>query len=266
MTAVRHDTTPHASEAPRVRVDPPALPALIDGTVTHTRRAPLTNSFTNAHYQWLVDVDKMPGFRWPLSLFAGFDARDHLDSGGLGGGLRGDVERFLRARGVTLTPDDRVLMLANARVLGHVFDPLTVFWCLRPDNSVVAVVFEVHNTYGERHAYLLDLDETGGTSIDKAFYVSPFNDVSGTYAVQLGLRPDRVTVSVRLDRDGERILTAVTTGVPVVATPQTLTTLIRRHGLMTQRVTALIRLHGIRLWLRRLPVMPRPRHTKEAVR
>ncbi|OFE17952.1 hypothetical protein BA895_13670 [Humibacillus sp. DSM 29435] len=238
----------------------------MDGTVTHTRRAPLTNTFTTAHYQWLVDVDRLPGFRWPLSLFAGFDARDHLDSGSLGGGLRGDVERFLQARGVTLTPDDRVLMLANARVLGHVFDPLTVFWCVRPDNTVVAVVFEVHNTYGERHAYLLDLDETGGTSIDKAFYVSPFNDVSGTYAVQLTLRPDRVTVSVRLDRDGERILTAVTTGAPVAATPQALTTLIRRHGLMTQRVTALIRLHGIRLWLRRLPVMPRPRHTKEAVR
>ena len=51
---------------------------------------------------------------------------------------------------------DRVLMLANARVLGHTFDPLSVFWCLRPDGSLRAVVFEVHNTYGERHAYLLD--------------------------------------------------------------------------------------------------------------
>ena len=61
---------------------------------------------------------------------------------------------------MTLAADDRVLMLANARVLGHTFDPLSVFWCLRPDGSLLAVVFEVHNTYGERHAYLLDVDET----------------------------------------------------------------------------------------------------------
>lgn len=266
MTAVQHEAAPHPTERPIVRVDPPALPALVDGTVTHTRRVPLTNTFTDTHYQWLVDVERLPGFRWPLSLFAGFDARDHLDSGRLGDGLRGDVERFIATRNITLRPEDRVLMLANARVLGHVFDPLTVFWCLRPDNTVIAVVFEVHNTYDERHAYLLDLDESGGTRIDKVFYVSPFNDVSGTYAVQLRLRPDRVTVSVGLDRDGQRILAAVTTGVPMAATPQALTTLIRRHGLMTQRVTALIRLHGIRLWWRRLPIMPRPRHPKESVR
>ncbi len=157
-------------------------------------------------------------------------------------------------------------MLANARVLGHVFDPLSVFWCLRPDDSLVAVVFEVHNTYGERHAYLLELTPSGSASIDKAFYVSPFNDVSGTYAVRLVLEEDTVTVSVRLDRDGERILSAVTTGTPQAATPRALRSLIRRHGLMTQRVSALIRLHGIRLWLRRLPVAPRPRHPEESVR
>ena len=109
-------------------------------------------------------------------------------------------------------------MLAHARVLGHVFDPLTVFWCLAPDGELQAVVFEVHNTYGERHAYLLDVDATGRAHVDKAFYVSPFNDVSGQYDVRLHLTPDRVSVTVGLDRDGERVLTATTTGTPVPAT------------------------------------------------
>ncbi|EWT02474.1 hypothetical protein N865_05130 [Intrasporangium oryzae NRRL B-24470] len=249
-----------------MRVSPPPVPALVEGTVTHSRRAPLTNAFTHPHYQWLVDVDDLPRFPWLLGFFAGFDARDHLDGGRLGGGIRGDVERFLEARGVTLAADDRVLMLANARVLGHVFDPLSVFWCLRPDGELVAVVFEVHNTYGERHAYLLDVAEDGTASVDKAFYVSPFNDVSGTYAVSLLLDERVVGVSVRLDRDGERVLTAVTRGTASPATPRALRSVIRRHGLMTQRVTALIRLHGIRLWLRRLPVTPRPPHPEEAVR
>ncbi|KJK10110.1 hypothetical protein UB45_20440 [Terrabacter sp. 28] len=245
---------------------PPPVPALVDGTVAHSRRTPLRHSFTYGHYQWLVDLDDLPRMPWPVKLFARFDARDHLDRGRLGGGIRGDVSRFLEARGVTLEPTDRVLMLANARVLGHTFDPLSVFWCLRPDNSLLAVVFEVHNTYGERHGYLLDVADDGTATVGKAFYVSPFNDTSGEYAVRLVLEPRAVSVTVALERGGERIMTAVTRGTPEPATPRALLRLVRRHGLMTQRVTALIRAHGIRLWLRRLPVVPRPRHPEEAVR
>jgi hypothetical protein len=244
----------------------PPTPALVVGTVAHTRRTPVTHAFRHAHYQWLVDVEAMPVLPWPTRLLARFDARDHLDRGRLGGGIRGDVERFLRHRGIDLGPQDRVLMLAHARFLGHAFDPLTVFWCLAPDGAVRAVVFEVHNTYGERHAYLLHVDEAGRAAVDKEFYVSPFNDTSGSYDVRLRLSPDTVSASVGLDRDGERVLTAVTTGTPVPATPGTLARVAARHLFMTHRVSLLIRLHGIRLWLARLPVLPRPTHPEEAVR
>lgn len=245
---------------------PPPVPALVVGTVTHTRRTPLHHAFTNAYYQWLVDLDAIPEFRWPTSLLARFVAKDHLDGGRLGGGTRGDIERFLAGRGITLEPTDRVLMLANARVLGHTFDPLSVYWCLGADDTLRALVFEVHNTYGERHAYLLDLDDKGRASVEKTFYVSPFNDVSGTYAVKLRLEPSLVAVSVGLDRDGARVMTAATTGRPISATTRSLVRTSARHLFMTQRVSLLIRWHGIRLWLRRLPILPRPRHSKEPVR
>ncbi len=247
-------------------VNPPTVPALVVGTVTHTRRTPLRHAFTNHYFQWLIDLDAVPQFRWPIRLLARFDARDHLDGAKLGGGMRGDAERFLAGKGITLEPTDRVLMLANARVLGHTFDPLSVYWCLRASDSLKAIIFEVHNTYGERHAYLMDLDERGRASIDKTFYVSPFNDVSGTYAVALRLEPGLVAVSVGLDRDGQRVMTATTTGTPVPATVRTLARTSARHLFMTQRVTVLIRWHGIRLWLRRLPILPRPKHSEEAVR
>jgi hypothetical protein len=230
--------------------------------VSHSRRAPVKRSFEHAHYQWLVDVDDLP--RVPF--LARFDAGDHLDGGRRGGGIRGDLTRFLRGRGIELAPDDRVLMLAHARSFGHVFDPLTVFWALRPDGEVRAVVFEVHNTYGERHAYLLDTDERGRGTVDKAFYVSPFNDTSGRYEVALRLEDDLVRVSVALDRDHRRVFTAVTTGTPVPATPRTVLRTFRRHLFMTHRVSALIRWHGIKLWLAKLPVQPRPPHSQEAVR
>jgi DUF1365 family protein len=245
---------------------PPVVPALVVGTVSHTRRTPVERTFRHAHYQWLVDLDALPDLRWPLSMLARFDARDHLDRGRSGGGIRGDLERFLGRRGVHIEPGDRVLMLAHARVLGHSFDPLTVFWCLAPNHTVRAVVLEVHNTYGERHAYLLGVDEAGHATVPKSFYVSPFNDVTGRYDVRLSLSTDLVAVSVGLDRGGERVLTAVTSGRPVPATTRSLLRVFSRHLFMTQRVSLLIRWHGIRLWTKRLPVLPRPTHPQEAVR
>ena len=245
----------------------PPLPALVVGTVSHVRRSPLENAFVHRQFQWLVDLDAMPHLPWPARPLARFDARDHLDRGRLGGGIRGDVERFLARRGVLMDATDRVLMLAHARVLGHTFDPLSVFWCLGPDSEVKAVVFEVHNTYGERHAYLLDVDRSGRAGVEKAFYVSPFNDVSGQYDVRLHLAPDRVSVTVALNRDGERVLTATTTGTPFPATTRALVLTTVRHLFMTQQVSLLIRWHGIRLWLRRLPIVSRPtRAAEEGVR
>lgn len=263
-TDPRTGSTARPATAPPVT--PPHLPALVVGTVRHTRRVPMEKTFSNRAYQWLVDLDAVPEFRWPMRLLARFDSRDHLDNGRLGGGTRGDVDRFLAQRGVVLHPDDRVLMLANARVLGHTFDPLTVFWCLDPRGGLKALIFEVHNTYGGRHAYLLDVDERGHASMEKTFYVSPFNDVSGSYAVRVRLDPGHVAVSVGLDREGERILTASTTGRPIRATTRRVVGVAARHLFMTQRVTVMIRWHGIGLWLRRLPILPRPENSDGAVR
>ncbi|MEO6822204.1 MAG: DUF1365 domain-containing protein [Candidatus Nanopelagicales bacterium] len=247
-------------------LSPPSLPALAIGAVSHTRRTPFHKTFRHRHYQWLVDVDSVPEYGWPLRLLARFDRRDHLDGGRLGGGFRGDVERFLAHRGIVLQRTDQVLMLANARIFGHTVDQLSVFWCLRADRSLRCVVLEVHNTYRERHAYLVEVDDTGCASIDKEFYVSPFNDVSGTYDVRLRLTPDAVAVVIGLNRDGQRVLTATSQGRLVPATRRALVGTSCRHLVMTQRVSALIRLHGIGLWLRGLPVLPRPPHSREAVR
>ena len=76
-------------------------------------------------------------------------------------------------------------MLAHARVLGYVFNPLTVYWCHRPDGTLACVVAEVHNTYRQRHAYLLPADDRGRAEVPKQFYVSPFYPVDGRYRMSL---------------------------------------------------------------------------------
>jgi len=249
-----------------MHVAPPPVPSLVEGVVTHTRRAPLVHRFRYRHFQWLVDLDDLPRPRWPLSLLARFDAADHFDGGLQGGGIRGDLDRFLAEQGVQLPSGSKVLMLAHARSLGHVFNPLSVFWCIAPDGQLAAAVLEVHNTYQGRHAYLVDVDDAGRAQVDKTFYVSPFNDVSGSYSVRLVLDQRRVAVAIRLVRDGHTVLDAVVSGRPTAATSRSLVSTAARHLSMTHRVTALIRVHGVRLWTRRLPVVPRPRRLEEAVR
>jgi DUF1365 family protein len=256
--AAAHDTT--------TIDDLPVLPAIVDGVVAHRRRGPIRYEFRHRVYQWLVDLDHLPRPPWYLRPVAGFDARDHLDGGKVDAAadngsadIKRGVERFLAQRGIDLGATGRIVMLANARVFGHVFDPLTVYWCFGADRRVRCVVAEVHNTYGERHAYLLQPDPDGAVGVDKQFYVSPFNDVSGDYAMRFTLTQRHVEVTIALRRNGHTVFDASFTGAPRPATTTTIVAFALRRPAMAQRVSALIRFHGIRLWLRGLPVVTRPR-------
>lgn len=144
-------------------------------------------------------------------------------------------------------------MLTQARVLGHVFNPLTVYWCHRPDGTPLCVVAEVHNTYGERHCYLLHPDEAGRAATRKDFYVSPFFPVDGGYRMRLPQPGPRLDLTVHLERQGARPFTATVRGTRRPGTPAQLLRLFLRHPFSTVVVSAAIRLHGIRLFLRLPP-------------
>lgn len=235
----------------------PTLPALVEGSVGHTRRTPLRHRFSYKIYQWLVDVDDLPRMsRW-LRPFSTFKASDHI--GDPDDTIRANIERFCKAQGVDIS-GHRLLMLANARVLGHTFDPLSVFWAIAPDESLTCIVAEVHNTYGERHAYLLQPDDAGRTEVDKAFYVSPFFTVEGKYDLQFALTPEKVSSSIILRQGGHAVFSATFRGTPRPATGRRLAKLLVKMPLMTHRTSLLIRIHGVWLWIRKLPVIPRPAH------
>lgn len=235
-------------------------PALYGATVRHVRKQSLDRAFSHRVYLWLIDLDAPPALpRW-LRPFAGFHARDHL--GDPNATIRANVDAFLAARGVDLR-GGRVLMLANARVLGYVFNPITVFWCHRPDGGLECVLAEVHNTYGERHCYLLRPDAADRAETTKDFYVSPFLTVDGDYRMVLPVPGARLRISVTLRQHGGTALVATVVGSARPATPGTLLRMLLRHPLAPQRTTALIRRHGIALWFRRLPVIPRPTHAPQ---
>lgn len=234
--------------------------ALYPCTITHVRSAPRKYAFRHRTYLWLIDPDGPPPLPAALRFLAGFDPRDHF--GGTAPTVRAGLSRFLAANGIDLA-DGAVQMLTQARVFGHVFNPLTVYWCRRADGTPLCTVAEVHNTYGERHCYLLHPDGAGRASTGKEFYVSPFFDVDGAYRMRLPEPGPRLDLTVHLERAGIRPFTATVRGTRRPVTPRVLLRLALLHPWSTAVVSAAIRLHGIRLLLRGLPVQSRPRHTTQ---
>ena len=221
--------------------------------IRHERVAPLRNGFSYGHTMWLVDVDQLPS----VPLLASFRAQDHLGDPALS--IRANVDTFLALQDIDLD-GGRVLMLANARSLGYVFDPISVFWCFDPDGGLRAVVAEVHNTHGERHCYLLPPTVVEGARVAKEFYVSPFFPVDGRYDMRFSLPEDELRLSIVLSREGRPVFTASMKGQRQPATTAAVIAAAVRHPFSSWRVMALIRLQGIRLYLRNLPVVPLPPH------
>ncbi|MHA7276250.1 DUF1365 domain-containing protein [Arthrobacter sp. HLT1-21] len=239
--------------------------ALYPTTIRHVRRTPLRNEFTYRSYSWFVDLDDLPQLPRLLRPFAVFAAADHL--GDPERSIRANVAAYLAAQGID---DDggRVTMLASGRVLGHVFNPLSLFWCHRVDGSLAAVVAEVHNTYGERHCYLLDPDQSGRAETEKAFYVSPFNDVSGNYEMRVPEPDERLKIAITLHREDQSpFIATMAAQQRLPATTRNVVRMITAIPVAPLRAAAQIRWQGVKLWMRRLPVRTRPHHeSQEAVR
>lgn len=239
----------------------PAVTRIYATSIVHARRTPLRHSFRHRSHTWLVDLDDLPRLGL-LGRLASFEPRDHLGSPERS--LRENLDTYLATEGVDLE-GGRILMLAMPRVLGTVFNPISVYWCHTPDGRLACNVVEVHNTYGDRHAYLVHADDQGRAEVDKALYVSPFNDVSGRYRLTIPTPGETVHVQVVLERPDQAPFVAGLRGKALPVRSATVLRLALTQPLEPLAVAARIRWHGIRLWLRRLPVQPRPSHRQEAV-
>ena len=253
-------------------------------TIVHERARPIVHGFSYRHTMWLVDLDDVPRLPRVLRPLLRFDARDHL--GDPTRAIRANVDAFLADRGIAAP--HRILMLANPRSFGHCFNPLTVYWCYSrgdagsvperragsvperqppvPNGAVAdflgAIVAEVHNTYGERHCYLLRPDDEGRAETGKELYVSPFFPVDGRYEMRFTEPGDRLDLRITLRRGARAVFRASLVAREPVAVRSVVAAALR-HPLPSWWVTARIRIQGVLLWLRRVPLVPRPPHVRQ---
>jgi DUF1365 family protein len=225
-----------------------------DVYITHIRADQVRHRVRHRSYQWFVDLDDLPRLPRALRVLARFEASDHF--GDPRRSIRDNVDALLAGRGIDLR-GGRTTMLANARSLGYVFNPLSLFWCHDQDGALTCVIAEVHNTYGGAHCYVLQPDDAGRAVTEKQLYVSPFYPVDGYYRMSLPEPTERLALTVTLHRPGDVPFVASVRGVRRGAGTAAALRAVLQHPLETYRIRANISRHGVALWRKGLRVQPR---------
>lgn len=227
------------------------------GTVMHRRLRPKPHRFAYRAFWLALDLDRLESTADRLKLFSlgrfnlfGFDVRDHAD--GRSGPLRPKVEALVAKAGFDAA--GAMTLLAMPRVLGHVFNPLSVYLCRDRAGRPSAIVWEVSNTFGERHSYVIGVaaGETHAIrqSCPKLLHVSPFIDMDVRYTFRIVAAADRLTIGIA-DHDGAGVLLAAAlTAERRDLTDAALWSLFVRMPFMTLKTVAAIHWEALRLWLK----------------
>lgn len=256
------------------------MAALYLGRVMHLRRFPQRYRFDHRVFSLLLDVDTIAGVAERLRLLShrrfnlvSFHPEDHGPRDG--SSLRAWAERLLAERGVALE-GGRIDLLCFPRVLGFGFNPLSVWFCHHRDGSLRALIYEVRNTFGEKHQYL-QLAE-GGAPLDaarwhraaKSFHVSPFIGMDADYRFSATPPADRFRLVIDEHAPGpsgasERMLVATLAAERVELTDRALLAACLAMPLMTLKVVAAIHWHALKLWLQGARFFRKPEPPRQEV-
>ncbi len=238
---------------------------LYRGHVVHQRLKPLRHRLRYSIFMMLLDIDELPGLARRLRLFSlekfnilSFSESDHGD--GKPGGLRAWLEAQLRSAGLH-EPCGAIRVLCMPRILGHAFNPISLFFCHRPDGSPLAMFYEVNNTFGERHTYLIPVADSAWPirqSCDKNFYVSPFMPMDMVYRFRVTQPGAHFSFGINAAApDGPMIATAFA-GARAPLTDRALLAEFLRMPALGAKIVAAIHFEALKLWLRGLKLLPRP--------
>ncbi|NVN86208.1 MAG: DUF1365 domain-containing protein [Rhodopseudomonas sp.] len=259
---------PHPVDIASATAGNPAAAALYFGDVMHARLKPMGHRFSYRVMSLLIDLGRLddadrlsPLFGVDRAALYSFRQSDHGPRDG--SSLRDYAQRCAAAHGIDLA-GGRVLLLCYPRLLGYTFNPLSAYFCYIANGELALVIYEVRNTFGDIHAYVLPVrpDESSAAGIrqqqDKLFYVSPFIEMAMRYHFRVSPPGDHVKLRIlETDRDGP-LLAATFHGRREALTTAALLRSFLSLPLVTLKIMAAIHWEALRLWIKGARLVPRP--------
>lgn len=236
----------------------------------HRRMRPRRHLLRYSIFSALFDLDELDALDQRLRLFSRnkfnlFSFRDDDYGFEKGRPLKEQIEGLMREAGVE--PDGGpVRLLTIPRILGYAFNPLNVYFCYGRDGGApVAIVCEVNNTFGQRHAYVLRADSGAGArggamrcACAKKFYVSPFMEMDLTYDFRIAPPGDGVTIAIRAHDEEGTLISAVHSARRIEMGDASLARALLSHPLMAIKVIGGIHWEALKIWLKGVRLVDRP--------
>jgi len=239
--------------------------AIYVGSVMHRRLQPRRHHFRYRAFWLLLDLDELAELSSRLRWFSfnrsnlfGLHDSDHGDGGATP--LRIQIEQQVAEAGIDLA-GGRIQLLCMPRTLGYCFNPLSIFFCHQASGALAAVVYQVHNTFAQRHSYVIPVanpDEPLRQRCRKLFYVSPFLDMDLRYDFRIVGPDERVQVGICASRADALVLSAVMAGARQPLTDQNLIRVCIQMPAITLKVIAAIHWEALKLWTKRIGFRRRP--------
>ncbi|MFN0023412.1 MAG: DUF1365 domain-containing protein [Parvularculaceae bacterium] len=231
---------------------------LYHGVVTHRRLKPVGHRFAYRVFSMLIDIDRIDDaanrLRWfSRNAFNLFSMRDADHAFADDATISESVRAVLRENGYSGA--GRIELLCYPRILGYVFNPLSIYYCRDAGGEMEAVLYEVRNTFGGRHSYLMPVEPGAGVirqNAAKALYVSPFMDMDHRYAFRLSKPADTLSVFIHQTDPEGPIFNASFAGRSEDMSDAALIRAFFRYPLMTVKIIAAIHFEAVRLLMKGL--------------
>ncbi len=227
------------------------------GNVIHKRFKPKKHFFKYKVFSFFLDLSEIELISKKIHFFShnkfnliSFFDKDHGDRDG--SSLREWVIKNIKQQGVD-TNNVKIKLLCYPRILGYVFNPLSIFFVYDKNSSLIAILYEVKNTFGEQHVYVFKTEYKSRlveNNCKKKFFVSPFMDLNSTYNFKILYPDDKLSVVIQQRDNQGKLLFASQDGIRIDLSSKNLLFSYIKHPLMTFKIISAIHFEALRLWLK----------------
>ena len=245
---------------------------IYSGNVIHKRFKPKEHFFKYRVFSLFVDLSEIKLISKKILFFSynrfnliSFFDKDHGDRNG--SNLSEWVIKNIKQQGIE-TKNIKIKLLCYPRILGYVFNPLSIFFIYDKNSCLIAILYEVKNTFGEQHTYIFKIQNKSKlveNNCQKKFFVSPFMDLDSTYYFKILYPEDTLSVVIdQRDKEG-KLLFASQDGKRVDLSSKNLLFLYLKHPLMTFKIISAIHFEALRLWTKGIKLVKKKHKLKNNI-